>query len=41
MGIVLSGHPHLTRTAMSDDWVSHPQCKSYLLDGVPVEYKSA
>ncbi|MBV7363410.1 NADH-quinone oxidoreductase subunit C [Actinomycetaceae bacterium TAE3-ERU4] len=41
MGIVFDDHPALTRTAMPDDWVGHPQRKDYPLGGIPVEYKGA
>lgn len=40
-GIVFTGHPALTRTALPDDWVGHPQRKDYPLGGVPVQYKGA
>lgn len=40
-GIVFDGHPGLTRTALPDDWVGHPQRKDYPLGGSPVEYKGA
>lgn len=41
IGIIFDGHPSLTRTALPDDWVGHPQRKDYPLGGVPVEYKGA
>lgn len=41
MGIIFDGHPSLTRTALPDDWVGHPQRKDYPLGGIPVEYKGA
>ncbi|QPK81579.1 NADH-quinone oxidoreductase subunit C [Schaalia sp. ZJ405] len=41
MGIVFDGHPSLTRTALPDDWVGHPQRKDYPLGGVPVEFMGA
>ena len=41
MGIVFDEHPGLTRSAMPDDWVGHPQRKDYPLGGIPVEYKGA
>lgn len=41
MGIVFDDHPGLTRSAMPDDWVGHPQRKDYPLGGIPVEYKGA
>ncbi len=41
MGIIFDAHPGLTRTAMPDDWVGHPQRKDYPLGGIPVEYKGA
>lgn len=40
-GIVFTGHPALTRTALPDDWVGHPQRKDYPLGGIPVQYKGA
>ncbi len=41
MGIIFDGHPGLSRSALPDDWVGHPQRKDYPLGGIPVEYKGA
>ena len=41
MGIIFTGHPGLSRTALPDDWVGHPQRKDYPLGGIPVQFKGA
>ena len=41
IGIVFTAHPSLTRTAMPDDWIGHPQRKDYPLGGIPVDFKGA
>lgn len=41
MSIVFDDHPALTRTALPNDWVGHPQRKDYPLGGIPVEFKGA
>lgn len=40
-GIIFTRHPALTRTALPDDWVGHPQRKDYPLGGIPVQFKGA
>lgn len=41
LGIIFTGHPGLTRVALPDDWVGHPQRKDYPLGGIPVQFKGA
>ncbi|MEY3407646.1 MAG: hypothetical protein RL038_707 [Actinomycetota bacterium] len=40
-GVIFDGHPGLTRIAMPDDWIGHPQRKDYPLGGIDVEFKGA
>jgi len=40
-GIIFDGHEDLSRIAMPDDWIGHPQRKDYPLGGIDVEYKGA
>lgn len=39
-GVNFTGHPHLVRILMPDDWDGHPHRKDYPLGGVEVEYKN-
>ncbi len=38
-GVTFTGHPHLTRILMPDEWVGHPGRKDYPLGGVEIEYE--
>lgn len=38
-GVLIEGHPQLTRILMPDDWIGHPLRKDYALTEEPVEFK--